>query len=218
MARPRESTSDPRMRLQQLAADARISLASLSAMIGRNSSYLQQYINRGSPRKLEEQDRRKLAQFFGIGESELGGPEEKSSSRATQEDWIEVPRLALDASAGPGTLGAEEVPYDTFHFSARWLREQGIQWGQLASIRVMGDSMYPLLRDGDEILVDRTPRPFREGVHVVRLGDTLHVKLLQAIPPDRLQLISENQIYPPVEVPMADVDVVGRVVWKGGRI
>jgi phage repressor protein C with HTH and peptisase S24 domain len=187
-------------------------------MIGRNSSYLQQYITRGSPRKLEEDDRRKLAEFFGIGESELGGPEEKSSGPVPRGEWIEVPRLPLDASAGPGALSAEEAPFDTFRFSARWLREQGLAPGQLAAIRVMGDSMDPLLRDGDEILVDRTPRPFREGVHVVRLGDALHVKLLQAIPPDRLRLVSKNDAYEPVEVAMADVDVVGRVVWKGGRI
>jgi phage repressor protein C with HTH and peptisase S24 domain len=82
----------------------------------------------------------------------------------------------------------------------------------------MGDSMDPLLRDGDEILVDRTPRPFREGVHVVRLGDALYVKLLQTVPPNRLLLISQNVAYGPVEVAMSDVDVVGRVVWKGGRI
>jgi phage repressor protein C with HTH and peptisase S24 domain len=217
MAKPKESL-DPRARLQQLAAAGRVSLASLSAMIGRNSSYLQQYIARGSPRKLEEDDRRKLAEFFGIGESELGGPEENSSRSSQRGEWIDVPRLPLDASAGPGAFGAEEVPFDTFRFSARWLREQGLAPGQLAAIRVMGDSMDPLLRDGDEILVDRTPRPFREGVHVVRLGDALHVKLLQAIPPDRLRLVSKNDAYEPVEVAMADVDVVGRVVWKGGRL
>lgn len=209
---------DPRARLQRLAGDKRVSLASLSAMIGRNSSYLQQYITKGSPRKLEEGDRRRLAEFFGVGEAELGGPEEISRDRRGSADWVEVPRLALEASAGPGALGAEEVPFDTFRFSARWLREQGLPAGRLAAIRVMGDSMDPLLRDGDEILVDRTPRPFREGVHVVRLGDTLHVKLLQAVPPDRLRLVSKNDAYEPVEVAMADVDVVGRVVWKGGRL
>ncbi len=37
-------------------------------MLGRNGTYLQQFITKGSPRKLEEEDRRKLAQFFGVGE------------------------------------------------------------------------------------------------------------------------------------------------------
>ena len=206
---------DPRERLTALASETGNSLAALSRMIGRNSSYLQQYITKGSPRKLEEEDRRRLAEFFGVTESELGAPEEKSSSRG---EWVEVPRLALEASAGPGATAAEEIPFDAFRFSRRWLRENGLDPAQLSAIRVIGDSMDPLLRGGDEILVDRTPRAFREGVHVVRLGEALHVKLLQAVPPDRLRLISKNEAYEPVDVAMADVDVVGRVVWKGGRL
>lgn len=207
---------DPRERLAALAHEAGTSLAALSRMIGRNSSYLQQYIGKGSPRKLEEDDRRRLAEFFGVAESELGAPEEKSLG--ARGDWVEVPRLSLEASAGPGAAAAEEIPFDAFRFSRRWLREHGLEPAQLSAIRVMGDSMDPLLRDGDEILVDRTPRPFREGVHVVRLGEALHVKLLQAVPPGHLRLISKNAAYEPVEVAMSDVDVVGRVVWKGGRI
>ncbi len=192
------------------------SLAALSRMLGRNGTYLQQFITKGSPRKLEEEDRRKLAQFFGVSEAELGAREELSYE--PQGDWVDVPRLPLEASAGPGAIGAAEIAFDAFRFSHRWLREQGLESAELSSIRVMGDSMEPLLRDGDEILVDRTPRAFREGVHVVRLGDALHVKLLQAVPPDRLRLISKNPAYETVEVGMSDVDVVGRVVWKGGRL
>ena len=211
---------DSRERLSELAQQRGSSLAALSRMLGRNSSYLQQYITKRSPRKLEEEDRRKLAQFFGVGESELGGREESSYAPSPRAlgDWVEVPRLPLEASAGPGAVGAAEIPFDAFRFSRRWLREQGLEPSLLSSIRVMGDSMDPLLRDGDEILVDRTLRAFREGVHVVRLGDALHVKLLQAVPPDRLRLISKNAAYEPVEVAMSDVDVVGRVVWKGGRL
>ena len=207
---------DPRERLTELAASRNASLAALSRMIGRNSSYLQQFVTKGSPRKLEEEDRRKLADFFAVAESELGAPEDRGGE--PRGEFVDIPRLPLEASAGPGATAAQEIPFDSFRFSRRWLREQGLEPGQLSAIRVMGDSMDPLLRDGDEILVDRTPRPFREGVHVVRLGDALHVKLLQAVPPGRLRLISKNPAYEPVEVAMADVDVVGRVVWKGGRL
>ncbi|MBO9517060.1 MAG: S24 family peptidase [Porphyrobacter sp.] len=207
---------DTRRKLAELAREQGSSLAALSRMMGRNTTYLQQYITKGSPRKLEEEDRRRLAQFFGIDESELGAPAEISYKPSG--DWVEIPRLPLEASAGPGAVGAAEIPFDAFRFSRRWLREQRLEAGMLSSIRVMGDSMDPVLRDGDEILVDRTPRPFREGIHVVRLGEALHVKLIQAVPPDRLRLISKNPAYEPVEVLMSDVDVVGRVVWKGGRL
>ena len=207
---------DSRERLTELAASRNASLAALSRMIGRNSSYLQQFVTKGSPRKLEEEDRRKLADFFAVAESELGAPDDRDGE--PRGEFVDIPRLPLEASAGPGATAAQEIPFDSFRFSRRWLREQGLEPGQLSAIRVMGDSMDPLLRDGDEILVDRTPRAFREGVHVVRLGDALHVKLLQAVPPGRLRLISKNPAYEPVEVAMADVDVVGRVVWKGGRL
>ena len=207
---------DPREQLAALARERATSLAKLSHMLGRNGSYLQQYITKGSPRKLEEEDRRRLAQFFGVAESELGGPEENSF--ASQADWVEVPRLPLEASAGPGAVGAAEIPFDAFRFSRRWLREQGLEPALLSSIRVMGDSMDPLLRDGDEILVDRTPRPFREGIHVLRLGDTLHVKRVAAGPPGQLRLISDNAAYAPLEVPAPEVELLGRVVWKSGRL
>ena len=187
---------DSRERLSELARERGNSLAALSRMLGRNATYLQQFISKGSPRKLEEADRRKLAQFFGVGEAELGAPEDLSYE--SRGEWVEVPRLPLEASAGPGAVGAAEIAFDAFRFSRRWLREQGLEPALLSSIRVLGDSMDPLLRDGDEILVDRTPRAFREGVHVIRLGEALHVKLLQAVPPARLRLVSQNAAYDPV--------------------
>lgn len=220
MMRPQEnSLSDARSRLLALANERRISLTALSGLIGRNSSYLQQFIRKGSPRKLEENDRRLLAEFFGVAESELGGAEDNSFVRGdSRGSWVDVPRLALGASAGPGSVPFGEQPFDSFRFSRKWLREQNLEAAMLTAIVVEGDSMEPLLRDGDEILVDRTPRPPREGIHVIRQGDVLLVKRIQVGAPGKITLISENQLYPPVEVDLADIEVIGRVVWKAGRL
>lgn len=214
--------SDARNRLLELAEKGQVSLAALSEMIGRNPTYLQQYIRKGSPRKLDEDDRRTLASFFGVRESELGGVEDishgKTANRSIGNDWIAVPRLALGASAGPGALAGEELPFDSLGFSRRWLREQGLRQGNLSLISVIGDSMEPLLRDGDEILVDHSWRPLRDGVHVLRLGDALHVKRVQQGPAGEIRLISVNESYPPIDVVLTDIEVIGRVVWKGGRL
>ena len=161
-----------------------------------------------------------------MDESELGGPNsrigEKSYAKppasAVLADWVEVPRLDIGASAGPGALPDTEVPFDTLCFSKRWLTEQGLEGAQLSAITVEGDSMEPLLRDGDEILVDRSPRAFRDGVHVVRLGDTVLVKRVASAGQGRLALLSQNLAYPPVEVAADEVEIIGRVVWKGGRV
>ncbi|KPF62459.1 LexA family transcriptional regulator [Porphyrobacter sp. AAP60] len=217
-----EMLSGPRARLLELSLERGVSLAALSDLLGRNPSYLQQFIRKGSPRKLEEQDRAKLAQFFGVGEEELRESQDNSYAKAPKQresgDWVDVPRLDLGASAGPGRVAGGEAAFDTFRFSRRWLAEQGLDRAQLSAIRVEGDSMEPLLNDGDEILVDCSPRPFRDGIHVVRLGDTLMVKRVASAGPGRVALLSQNFAYPPVEVAAEEVAIIGRVVWKGGRV
>ncbi len=214
-------TSDPRERLLDLSNERGVSLSGLSEMIGRNSTYLQQFIRKGSPRKLEETDRRTLARFFGVAESALGAPEENSSpsqEKRVRSDWVDVPRLPLGASAGPGSLALEEMPIGAFRFGARWLRQQGLDPAMLSAIAVAGDSMEPTLRDGDEILVDRSPRPLRDGIHVVRSGDALMVKRLDMGRPGTIALVSDNPAYRPIELARDEVEVIGRVVWKSGRL
>ena len=89
----------------------------------------------------------------------------------------------------------------------------------LSAIAVEGDSMEPTLRDGDEILVDCAPRPPRDGIHVVRVDGALLVKRLAFGRPGLIVLISDNRpAYDPVELAPAEVEIIGRVVWKGGRL
>ena len=205
-----------RDRLAELAREKGVSLAALSRMLGRNATYLQQYITKGSPRKLEEDDRRKLARYFSVSERELGASQENSYD--VDREWIEVPRLAVEASAGPGAMAPAESPFDSFRFSQRWLREQGLEAGKLSAVRVVGDSMEPLLREGDDLLVDLAERPFRDGIYVVRLDDTLLVKRVASQGGGRFSLLSQNLSYPPISVEAEQIAIVGRVVWKSGRL
>lgn len=205
-----------RERLAELAREKGSSLASLSRMLGRNPTYLQQYISKGSPRKLEEDDRRKLARFFDVSEAELGAP--KEISYAFEGDWVEVPRLAVEASAGPGAMSNGETSFDSFRFSRKWLREQGLESDKLSAVRVIGDSMEPLLREGDDLLVDMSGKPFRDGIYVVRLDDSLLVKRVTSQGGGRFSLLSQNLSYPPLSVQVEEIDLVGRVVWKSGRL
>ncbi|WP_206239462.1 S24 family peptidase [Novosphingobium terrae] len=219
------NSTDPRNRLVELARERGTSLAALSELIGRNTTYIQQFVRKGSPRKLEEGDRRTLARFFGIAESQLGGVEDKSSLLDLKREtsaWVDVPRLALDASAGPGALPEAmvvgEKPFGHFRYARRWLRGQGLDPAHLSAIAVAGDSMEPALHDGDEILVDLRPRDWGDGVHVLRLGETLLVKRLAFRQPGQVHVISENPRYAPYDLPLEEVAIIGRVVWKCGRI
>jgi len=228
-----EEDDGGRATLVALATARNVSLSALSALIGRNTTYLQQFVRKGSPRKLEENDRRTLAEFFGVGEDQLGAPTRSAAAkvvvprilssmpsaiRDALAEWADIPRLPLGASAGPGTLAAEEIPTGALRFNNRWLKGQGLEPAMLSVIEVEGDSMEPTLRDGDEILVDRTPRPMRAGIHVIRLDDVLLVKRLEPGPAGILRIISDNPAYPRAERSLSDVGIVGRVVWKGGRL
>ncbi|MFC3100919.1 S24 family peptidase [Altererythrobacter lauratis] len=207
---------EARETLARLARERGSSLASLSRMLGRNTTYLQQYISKGSPRKLEEDDRRKLARFFGVPETVLGASQEKSYDEAAE--WVEVPRLEVEASAGPGAAADAETVFDAFRFSRKWLREQALEAGKLSAVRVIGDSMEPLLREGDDLLVDTRAQPFRDGIYVLRLDGNLLVKRVTAQGAGRFSILSQNLAYPPLSVDAQDFELLGRVVWKSGRV
>ena len=216
---------EPRARLLELAIAKGVSLSALSGLLGRNTTYLQQFVRKGSPRRLEERDRHQLAAFFGVPESQLGAPEfhrqaasGTQGQRRTLAAWIDVPRLPLGASAGPGAFPAEEAPVGQLRFSRRWLLQQGFEPAVLTVIAVEGDSMEPTLHDGDEILVDCTPRPLRAGIHVARIDGVLLVKRLEPAAAGYVRLISDNTAYGRSEYPLSEVEVIGRGVWKGGRI
>lgn len=61
-----------RANVARLASDGGHSLASLSTRIGRNVAYLQQFVRRGTPRRLPEDERLALAMILQVDERLLG--------------------------------------------------------------------------------------------------------------------------------------------------
>ncbi len=224
---------DVRNTLERLVRESSTTYGELSRLLGRNPAYIQQFVKRGSPRKLDEEDRRTLARFFGVDEEMLGAPD-RSGSVPDQSDresadgprWrprtVEVPRLALGASAGLGTLDEREEPSGVLSFDARWLRALGARPGSLSIIRVDGESMAPTLGDGDEIMVDRDDAAdrLRDGIYVLRMGDALMVKRIAlGLRSGRFSVRSDNSLYPTWDdVDPATVRIIGRVVWTGRRV
>ena len=60
-----------RMTLNVLISARDETYVSISKLLGRNPAYIQQFIRRGTPKKLDEDDRRILAKYFGIAEDAL---------------------------------------------------------------------------------------------------------------------------------------------------
>ncbi|MGE0180544.1 MAG: helix-turn-helix transcriptional regulator [Sphingomonas sp.] len=208
---------EARRALSGLIAARRSDCAALSRLLGRNPAYVQQYLKRGTPRRLAERDRRLLAEFFGVDEARLGAP---GGGRAADR-LVPVARLEVRAAAGAGALDMGERPIAHIAFDPAWLRR--VARGRpedLSLIRVAGDSMAPTLADGDDILVDRGDGParLRDGVYVLRLDGALAVKRI-AVDAAAATIRSDNPAWadlPPC--PAAALDVLGRVVWTGRRL
>lgn len=210
---------DARAALARLIEERGEDYAGLSRLIGRNPAYVQQYIKRGTPRRLDERDRGLLARYFGVEETVLGAPE----GAAATGRLVPVPRLDVGAAAGAGAFAVEERGAAHIAFERAWLRRlaRGAP-DQLSIIRVAGDSMAPTLADGDDILVDRGDGidRLRDGIYVLRIEGALVVKRCAVGPaPGALAVHSDNPAYPSWgAIDPAGIDIVGRVVWKGGRI
>ena len=189
-------------------------------MLGRNPAYIQQFVRRGVPKKLREEERKKLARYFGVSEALLGGPPD---AKARSPGLVPVKRTLVRASAGAGALNGEEREGPYFAFDERWLRAlTPSASSKLSVIRVEGDSMAPTLDSGDDILVDLgdSVERLRDGIYVLRAEDALVVKRLALHPAGRRVTVqSDNPAYP--DWPDCDLDsihCIGRVVWAGRKI
>ncbi len=212
--------SDPRLVVERLCAERGEDFAGLSRMLGRNAAYIQQFVRRGVPKRLKEEERRKLARYFSVPESLLGGPPE---TQPAMKDLVSVKRHALSVSAGPGALVTEEFGKACFAFDELWLRAlTASKPSKLSIVRVEGDSMAPTLSAGDDILVDLgdSADRLRDGIYVLRIDECVVVKRLALNPTGRCATIrSDNPSYPDwPDCSLEDIKPVGRVIWAGRRI
>ena len=208
---------DPRNVLERLCVERGEDFAGLSRMLGRNPAYIQQFVRRGVPRRLKEEERRKLARYFAVPEAILGGPEDTAAGLVT------INRTAVRASAGPGAAVSEEVGQPYFAFDERWLKAlTASPSDRLSIIRVEGDSMSPTLNQGDDILVDLGDcgERLRDGVYVLRIDDALVVKRIAMHPAGkRVTVQSDNPAYPDwPDCDLGQLRCIGRVIWAGRKL
>ena len=224
---------DPvRKTLQEQLWKRGVSLAEASVAIGRNKAYLQQYLARGMPRVLSHQDSATLGELLDcdpdlLRHAEIPAPKpwkrRKRRRPAGLPGAAVVPEMEVEAAAGsyapPGEIGRER---------ARWqipeamIRHEGrAEPAGLRILRLAGNAMEPVLREGDRLIVDTARRiPATGELFVLRDGGGIVVKRVERVRdggPPRLRLISPNPNYPPSTCLAGDVEVVGKVIWTVRR-
>jgi phage repressor protein C with HTH and peptisase S24 domain len=156
-----------------------------------------------------------------------GSGKELPKSAATTpgaEPIAMIPVYDVQASAGDGMMVLTEDAAYMLEFPRGYLQyiTKGANPTHLAIIGVRGDSMLPTLADDDIVMLDRSKRDLsQDGLFVIRdNGDALLVKRIgRARTPGHVTVISDNRsLYDPVEKSLDDIEVIGRVIWAGGKV
>ncbi|AFL75370.1 LexA family transcriptional regulator [Thiocystis violascens] len=161
--------------------------------------------------------------WTGEGPMRTGGARpEPTAPAGIWEEFALVPLYDVSVSTGPGVLVESEAVLAQLAFRRDWLRQTGIQADNLAVVRAVGDSMEPTIRHGDALLVDRAKREPEGGyIYVLQIDHELRAKRLQRLADGRVRLGTDNFAYAEEFIErdrLHQLEIVGRVVWKGGMM
>lgn len=140
----------------------------------------------------------------------------------------QVPELDTRAGLGGGGLPAREVRKEGRHadavkpegwvFPPSFVREQlRTSAGWLLVLETKGDSMAPTIMSGDRVIIDtahKTPSP--DGLYAIR--DTFEgivikrLQLIRSSKSTRIKIISDNPNHATEEVPLNELEIVGKVL------
>ncbi|BCI68119.1 hypothetical protein AAJCM20276_27430 [Acetobacter aceti] len=150
-------------------------------------------------------------------------PDIPAVERCIPSGYLPVPTLDIRAGAGGGGIvdGAYLGPPRYFEsgFIENELRASPVD---LCLLEIEGQSMEPLLRHGDTVLVDRRKSNLSmEGIFVLFDGDGVVCKWVERVhgaEVPTIRLRSENERFSPYEVEAANCQILGRVVWFARRL
>lgn len=231
-----------RNRLVDLIAhrDPPTDLKRASLACGKNHAYLHQFVHRRTPRRLPEDVRHALASHLGVDESVLrdagplpapldphpnpprtDGADLKDSDR--DDEQVFVPELRVSNLAGVDDPIKPEGNAARWSFPLGWVRHAlKSQPTALRIVSVDGDAMEPALRSGDQLLIDTDRRaPSPPGVFVVFDGVGLIPRSLEYLPnsdPPVVLIHSPSDLVRDLEMPLDDVQIIGRAVWHARRL
>ena len=143
--------------------------------------------------------------------AEIAFPDEQMNG------FVLIPRVKAVAGAGESFEIDNEIA-GTYAFRESFFKEIGVKPKNSVLMFVRGDSMEPLIKDRDMVLIDKDDTTIREGyVYVIGYEGSIMVKRLQRIT-GGWNICSENPSYTPLAICGDELNkfrVMGRVRWFG---
>ncbi|SON58338.1 LexA repressor [Hartmannibacter diazotrophicus] len=145
-----------------------------------------------------------LEEFYGM----LVG-EKKGSDLLPQQSSVPLIGLARAGAGGFFDSGGLPVGNDWDEVSFPGERGEAV-----FALEVTGDSMAPLYRDGDVIIVSPSAQTRRGDKVVVRTrsGEVM-AKVLSRRSPRAIELASLNPVHADRSIPVEDVEWIARILW-----
>ena len=231
------TTEEIREKISNLIKEKRLSLAQVSVGIGKNVAYLQQYLKKGSPVRLPEEQRKKLALILDVDEQELtdlpiasaipahvAGVSEvagKIASLFVKKDDAIIDIIDATACCGDGIENLPEKVCGHWKLPAQEFKSiTSSNPNNIKMLRVQGDSMQPTINEGDWVWVDVSNNYVSsDGIYLLRMATGLAVKRLQS-GLSNIVIKSDNSSYSDITAEVGEVNIIGKVVYilNGRRV
>lgn len=160
---------------------------------------------------------------FGIGPERDEGA---APSEPDEKDYAVIPQYTAKGSSGSGYMNDHVEVLGGLAFKRAWLKRMSLNAENLRVIYNQGDSNWPTLSDGEVLLIDVSRRDPGNG-HMYALYDPDSEIIIKRLIRDLTGgwlIRSDNQDkmrYPDMPISdqgMQEVEIIGRVVWRGGGI
>lgn len=160
---------------------------------------------------------------FGIGPERDDG---EQPSEPDEKEYAVIPQYTAKGSSGSGYMNDHVEVLGGLAFKRDWLKRMSLNAENLRVIYNQGDSNWPTLSDGEVLLVDVSRRdPGNGNMYALYDPDSeIIIKRLIRDLTGGWLIRSDNQDkmrYPDMPISdqgMQDVEIIGRVVWRGGGI
>lgn len=148
-------------------------------------------------------------------------PDRSVSGDGVDGRSVLIEKLPTYAGAGGGGTGEGDINLTPF---SRDLVEYELRAkaSDLVAVEIEGNSMSPDFQSGDQLLIDKRKITLAQpGAFCLWDGDGYVVKYIEKVPgsdPQKIRVISRNEIYSTSERLAEEVSILGRVVWFARRV
>lgn len=129
---------------------------------------------------------------------------------------VDIVQLDLSLSMGPGTAIEDFVESEIVSFDAALLRRiTRTPSDRLRFVTGIGTSHEPKFQSGDQFLINMNERTLSrlDGYYWITFDGAHGLKRLRPLGSGRMQIISENPEYGPMDVDANAVRIEGRAIW-----